>query len=113
MNVLRSPACNSVISSLCVAGCLGSIACGADSAIEAFVVTDSAGVEIVTNRGAIWSEGGEWRVSPAPVLSIGTFEGDAHYELHQVSGAIRLVDSTIVVLNEVFFHPASPGDGFR
>jgi hypothetical protein len=97
MNLLRSVATLTLTWVLLVG--LGATACDAGGESGTALVTDSAGVEIVTNRGNLWREGDEWQVSPDPELSIGTFEGDAVYELFQVQGAVRLPDGTIIVLN--------------
>ena len=97
MNLLRSTALLTINWVLSVG--LGAMACRAEGESGTASVTDSAGVEIVTNRGNLWREGDEWRVSPDPDVSVGTFEGDAVYELFQVQGAVRLSDGTILVLN--------------
>ncbi len=79
-------------------------ACGGDGgAGRTATVTDSAGVEIVTSAEPVWRTGNAWTVDPAPVVSIGTFEGEPEYELYQVRGATRLADGTIAVLNSGSF----------
>jgi len=60
---------------------------------------DSAGVVIVENSGEIGPDGGGWRVSPDPLLSIGTFQGDSLQQLYQVQGAARLGDGRIAIAN--------------
>ena len=62
-------------------------------------IRDSAGIVIVENaRPADGSRLG-WEVSPGPVLSIGTVEGEGNFQLHQVDDALRLRDGRIVVAN--------------
>lgn len=63
------------------------------------VVRDSAGVEIVESAAPAWSEGEGWRLSDAPILDIGTREGEAPYLLDGVMGVVRLDDGGIVVAN--------------
>ena len=58
---------------------------------------DSAGVPIVENRAGEWNEQSAWRVEAQPSLAIGMVEGDPEYQLHQVRGAIRRADGSIVV----------------
>jgi hypothetical protein len=60
---------------------------------------DSAGVTLVDNAGAAWSDASRWRVDPDPRLDIGTVEGDAAYELFNALSALRLDDGRIVVAN--------------
>ena len=60
---------------------------------------DSAGVVIVENGSTSPSDGGEWRVGPNPVLSIGTIEGEAHDQLFQVAGVRRISDGRIAIVN--------------
>jgi hypothetical protein len=62
-------------------------------------VRDSAGVTIVENSGAVPADGGGWSLSPEPLVSIGTFQGDSLYQLYSVQGATRLSDGRIAVVN--------------
>lgn len=62
-------------------------------------VRDSAGITIIENRGAANPVGGEWFISPDPILSIGTFEGDSLQQLYEVQGALRLADGSIAIAN--------------
>lgn len=78
---------------------LGTVGCGGADDLGSYTIADSAGVEIVMNRGPAWSEGEGWRVESEFALSIGTVEGDPAYELHRVVGAVRLPHGDIVVLN--------------
>ena len=63
-------------------------------------VIDSAGVSLVLNRlpdGPLGTGG--LSLDAAPMLEIGTFEGDSLYQLYRVAGARRLADGRIVVAN--------------
>jgi hypothetical protein len=65
-----------------------------------FTVRDSAGVEIVENRGEGDLPATGWVVSESPVLRIGTLEGTPAEQFTALGGATRLSDGTIVVLEE-------------
>ena len=63
-------------------------------------VIDSAGVRLVLNHlpdGPLGTGG--LSLDAEPMLEIGTFEGDALYQLYRVGGARRLADGRIVVAN--------------
>ncbi len=88
----------------CLAFTLTVSACGAGGGADrTATVTDSAGVEIVTSAEPVWQAGNAWTADPAPAVSIGAFEGEPEYELYRVSGATRLADGTIAVLNSGSF----------
>lgn len=77
------------------------LSCDASPSADSRVsVVDSTGVEIVETRSPLWGAGDEWRISDAPVLQIGTVEGDPAYELYRVAGVVRLSDGRIVVAND-------------
>ncbi len=80
--------------SLVVWGCVGE-----PGAPVGHVVRDSAGITIVENGAALWEPGESWRLSEAPVVRIGTVEGDPEYLLLGVRSALRLDDGTIVISN--------------
>lgn len=65
------------------------------------VVTDSAGVRIVTNVAPAWSgsPGEAWTLSPKPILEIGVLEGDPAFMFSQLRSPRRLSDGSIVVLD--------------
>jgi hypothetical protein len=63
------------------------------------LVRDSAGVEIVENRGYAWTEGEGWRVADTASVEIGVAEGDPSLQLFSVVGATRLRDGRIAVAN--------------
>lgn len=78
---------------------------------------DSAGVLIVENTTAAWTEETKWTVDPSPLLDIGRAEGDAPYLLHDLRPVIRTRDGRIVVpssaLGEIrIFDPAVVADGY-
>lgn len=64
------------------------------------VIRDSAGIVIVENGpDGAWPEDEAWRLSAAPILEIGVFEGEDVYQLHGVVQAARLSDGRLVVAN--------------
>ena len=69
----------------------------AEASPDTFTVRDSAGIEIVENRGPAWAPGEEWRVSATPELDIGVVEGDSMYQLFRVWGATRMADGRVAV----------------
>jgi len=75
------------------------VACGSGDAVGggSYQVRDSAGVEIVESVRPAWEEGGGWRVGSDALLRIGVVEGDPTRQFTEVSGAVRLVDGTVVV----------------
>lgn len=76
-------------------------ACGGrgDAGAGAAAVRDSAGIQIVENRGGRWGDDAGWRLSEEPTLQIGVAEGDTLYQLDGVREALRLGDGRIVVAN--------------
>lgn len=60
---------------------------------------DSAGVEIVENRGPVWASDEGWSLGPEPVLEIGTVAGAPEEQLWRVAGVTRLSDGRLAVLN--------------
>jgi hypothetical protein len=71
---------------------------GGDSRGPAAIVTDSAGIEIVTNTGDI-SGLPVLRVDTVPLLSIGLVDGEAPYLLDRVGHATTLDDGRIAIVN--------------
>jgi len=62
-------------------------------------VTDSAGVEIVSNPATgMWGADDRWTVTE--VLRIGSTEGDPDYQFGAISGIAELPDGRIVVLDQ-------------
>ena len=64
----------------------------------AFVVRDSAGIEIVESVTPAW-DGDGWTVSGTPSLVIGQMGGDERYLFGEVAGAVMLRDGRIAVLD--------------
>jgi hypothetical protein len=81
------------ILALSVAGCGG----GAERSTLA--MSDSAGVTIVESHATLWTPEEGWRLSQAPLLTIGDVEGADEYQLYRVRSARRLADGRIVVAN--------------
>ncbi len=83
-----------------IAGMLGGTACSDGGAGSALVRRDSAGVEIVENRGArAWTAATAWTVSDTPTVSIGGDESDSTAIFSRVQNAIRMSDGRILVPN--------------
>ena len=80
---------------------LATASCGdRKAAVElASEARDSAGVRIVTNARPPDGSRIGWQVDSVPVLSIGAFEGEDPYLLHQVRDAVQLSDGRLVVAN--------------
>lgn len=75
-------------------------ACGSSDAVgNTATARDSAGIQIVENRGGQWNDGGGWRLSDQPALQIGVAEGDSVYQMDRVRTALQLGDGRIVVAN--------------
>lgn len=87
-----APACLALLSS-CFAGDDG------DRNHDLTVRSDSAGVEIVSNLGPLWSDAQGWRIGAEPNLQIGHVEGAADDILHEVT-AIRALEDTILVAQQ-------------
>jgi len=65
------------------------------------VVRDSAGITIVENIDPQWGDGEAWRLSKEPVLEIGMVEGPEAYEFARITGATRLEENIIALLDGV------------
>ncbi len=81
------------ILALTLAGCSG----GAERSTLA--MSDSAGVTIVESHAPLWGPEEGWRLSEAPLVTIGDVEGPDEYQLYRVRSARRLVDGRIVIAN--------------
>lgn len=84
------------------AGLLALGACGVPDAGDgpakpAFILRDSAGIEIVENRRQNWTDDQAWRVDSVPLLRIGSQQGGAAYEFSDIAGAVALPDGGIAV----------------
>ena len=62
-------------------------------------VRDSAGIRIAENPRTAPDSRLAWRVGTDPLVSIGTPEAAADFQLHKVEDATRLADGRIVVAN--------------
>jgi len=78
----------------CVAA-LGTLGYGEGERAALWVPSDSAGVEIVTNR----SDGASWRLSQVPVLSLGVVDQGGPTEFYRVSDLELLEDGGLAVAN--------------
>jgi hypothetical protein len=76
-------------------------ACGRGSAREGVVVTDSAGVAIVSNdpEQPVWSPVTTWRLSPRPRIQVGNQPYDPDQRLYRAEHAARRADGGIAVAN--------------
>lgn len=74
-------------------------ACADSGASPGVTVTDSASVRLVTLEPGAVEALTVYRVGDAPTVSIGSLEGSPEDQLFRVSGATRLMDGRIVVLN--------------
>jgi len=88
---------------------LVTVACVQDSGLS-FAVSDSAGVDVVASRAAMWDSGHGWSLDPNPVLQIGLTEGDEAYLFEDIRGIVMLNDGRIVVADGLtrqlrFFDP--------
>ena len=73
--------------------------CGLEEAKEspAYLVRDSAGIEIVESRRAAWETGEGWRVGAEAIVRIGMVEGDPAYQFSGITGGARLTSGGVVV----------------
>ncbi len=77
-------------------------ACTGDTAeLAHVVVTDSAGVEIVSSQRQTWPEGAEWRVGPEPALRIGSLDGAPEVTFGNVRDVGVLSDGRLYVADEL------------
>lgn len=86
---------------LLIAGCLAlsPMGCGSGDAVG-HVVRDSAGIRIVENERAAWTDDTRWRIATEPSLDIGGGDSAASPALlHRVVTARRLSDGRIAVAN--------------
>ena len=73
------------------------LGCAASDAGERVTLRDSAGVAIVESSAPAWGDSAGWRVSPVPLLEIGTPGAMPADEFQRIDGALRLRDGRIVV----------------
>ena len=70
--------------------------CGFGAA-PAFTASDSAGIRIVENDRAAWSEQQRWRLAAEPTVDIGSADTTPAYLLHRVVNGRRLSDGRIAI----------------
>lgn len=70
---------------------------GEETAVAEATVRDSAGVVIVENPDRAVEVAPRWRVDPAPLLEIGTLEGEPDQQFSVISDVATLSDGTVVV----------------
>lgn len=73
--------------------------CGQVAEQSTISLSDSAGVTIVESYAPLWGPEEGWRVSQAPLVTIGAVEGADEYQLYRVRSAVRLADGRIVIAN--------------
>ncbi len=78
---------------------LGGAACSGTAGRSTLTMSDSAGVIIVESHAPLWSPEEGWRLSDAPLVTIGTVEGADEYQLFRVRSVRRLTDGRIVIAN--------------
>jgi len=79
---------------------IGAAACGDGErgGVEEPMVTDSAGVTVVTHPGSVLSAEAPFRLGPDPELRIGTLDGPDETRFTRIVGAVPLSDGSIAVL---------------
>lgn len=92
-----------IIAGCCVACSAFLLGCDGEDGENGIVVTqDSAGVNVVTNRGAgLWATRAirPWTVADSPLVRIGVAQGDPSYELRLALSAVRVTDGRLIVGN--------------
>ena len=63
------------------------------------VVRDSAGITIVENHAAAWTDEDAWTLADEPLLSIGALDGPEEYQLFRVRAALRHPNGGLLVSN--------------
>lgn len=63
-------------------------------------VVDSAGVEIITNPGALWSAGEGWSITESPALRLGSIDGPAETLFGNIRSVGWFDDGRIFVADE-------------
>src|ERR1043166_536939 len=91
-------ATTAVLAAIVLSACAGARG-GADGGGGAVSSRDSAGIQIVENRGQAWATGAGWKVVDSPLVDIGGKSGEAAGDLDQVTGPVSLTDGRIVFAN--------------
>jgi hypothetical protein len=87
------------IAALSTALALGTLACGTSAPSSTAIVRDSAGIRIVENDAAQWSDASAWRLAEQPGVTIGVVDGELEYQLFRASRALALSNGRIVIAN--------------
>ena len=85
----------SIVYGIALSSCAGA----SEGEQPVLTVTDSTGVEIVTNAVPVWESGGGWSTSESPTLEIGTVSGAEAYTLYRVGAVIMLREGRIAIAN--------------
>lgn len=76
-----------------------SVGCGADTTSRegegTVVVTDSAGISIITTNAGVARAEAAWSIDTIPDLQIGVWEGNPMYEFHNITGITATPDGEI------------------
>ena len=80
-------------------GLMSLSACRAESTPQAVIYRDSAGIRIVESPASFADSKLPWIVDPTPHLRIGAAESTEPYQLHRVTGATRLNDGRVLIVN--------------
>lgn len=100
MTSLRKRCRGAAVRELAVLSLIGLAGCTVpadDTAPDALLVTDSAGVEIVESPRPLLAGSAGWRVLDSAVVHIGRRDGPAALQLAGVEGAMRLSDGRYVI----------------
>jgi hypothetical protein len=98
MMVLNSCAASRFVMAIAVP--VAAWACTSDAGTRnATTRRDSAGIVIIESRAAAWPAGGGWKLSPEPVVQIGSADGPPETQLFRVQTVRRLPDGRIIVAN--------------
>ena len=81
-----------------------SLLCGCDEARSpdgpTFAMTDSAGIQVVTNHSPAWSADEVWRFSRRPTLVVGDLDGPLEFTFGNVRSVGWLPDGRVFVGDE-------------
>ena len=65
----------------------------------AYRATDSVGVRLVVSNEPLWASGEGWGLSLEPLLTLGALDTPLVQQFHEIRGATRLGDGTVVALD--------------
>jgi len=82
-----------------VVALLALAACQRDAKVAGHMVSDSAGVTLVTSTAPAWGASAEWQLDTVPLLSIGDASGEHPVLLVEVNGVRLLSDGRIAVVS--------------